>query len=152
MTFHPYKEEPKFKYTHINFRGFVQLTLDKNGIYAIIGDQMLNTPHDILILLAYLDHWRNLVLSLSIRIGGGGLFIVLHKKLSDKYSCGISMKYYSKEWRKRSSIMFWEEMKLSSWRNMYCDKVLVYGQSLSKWFSHPIPVRDKITKLCFSIF
>ena len=59
MTFHPDKADTKFKHSRITCRVCVQLPLDAYGIDASIDNQMMKTPHDLLVNLADLDYGKN---------------------------------------------------------------------------------------------
>ena len=58
MTVHPYQADPKYKHSQINWRACVQLSIDVDGIYAIINTQILKTPHDILFHLEAYENGR----------------------------------------------------------------------------------------------
>ena len=45
----PDQDVPKFKYSHTTCRAFVQPPLDTNGVYDIIENKIINTPHDVLL-------------------------------------------------------------------------------------------------------
>ena len=55
MAVQPNQDDPKFKYSHMSCRARVKGPLDENGIYAKIDNQIMNTPHDILVHLASLE-------------------------------------------------------------------------------------------------
>ena len=59
ITVHPYQADPKCKHSHMTCRACVQLPLDVDGIDAIINNQTMKSPHDILVHLAYLDSGIN---------------------------------------------------------------------------------------------
>ena len=58
MKLHLDQSDPKYKHSRMTCMAFVQLELDLDGIYAIIDNQMLKTPHDILVHLSTLDYGR----------------------------------------------------------------------------------------------
>ena len=74
MTFNPDQEYLEFKYAHINYRDFVLIPLYSNGIYPIIGGQMINIYHDLFICSAYLDHWRKPDID-PLKKDRGGVFL-----------------------------------------------------------------------------
>ena len=59
MTVKPGQTDPKFNHSRMNCRDFIWVPLDIYGIYASIDNQMLKTPHNILVHLAALDNGRN---------------------------------------------------------------------------------------------
>ena len=49
MTVHLYQSDTNCKYSCMTCRDCIQLPLDGYGIYAIIDNQILKTPHDFLV-------------------------------------------------------------------------------------------------------
>ena len=58
MTVQPDQDDPNCKYSHMNCRACVQLSLDIDGKDSRIDTQMLKTPNDMIVHLADLDHVR----------------------------------------------------------------------------------------------
>ena len=54
------QDDPKCKHSSMTCRACVKLTLDVDGIDAIIDTQILNTPQDLLVNLVNLDHRKKL--------------------------------------------------------------------------------------------
>ena len=69
MTVHPNQADPKFKYIHMTCRACVQIPLYENWTDNIIENEILDTPHDILVHLTALKNGRNQALSSSRKMG-----------------------------------------------------------------------------------
>ena len=55
---HPYQSDTNCKYGRMTCRACIQISLDVDGIDGIIYNQMLKTPHEILVHLADSDNGR----------------------------------------------------------------------------------------------
>ena len=91
----PYQEDPNCKHNHMICKACIQLSLDVDGIDAIIDNQIIKTPYDLLVCLTDLYNGRNPDIG-TLKKDRGDIFSSCCLKIFKANFYFMSMKYYLK--------------------------------------------------------